>query len=59
MDSEILNILRKRFEDCSIYEAPDQEEKCRKLLDDYKDAETNWFIKCKDSYLKEKTNTRH
>lgn len=49
VDSEVLNILRKRFEDCNIYEKPDQEEKCRKLLDEYHDAETNWFIKCKDN----------
>lgn len=48
VDSEVLNILRKRFEDCTIYEAPDHVEKCKKLLDEYKEAETNWFIKCKE-----------
>lgn len=50
VDSEVLNILRKRFEDCTVYEAPDHVEKCSKLLQEYKDAETNWFIKCRNRF---------
>lgn len=47
VDNEILSILRHRFEDCAIYEAPDQVEKCKPLLEEYKNAELNWYIKCK------------
>lgn len=46
VDSEILNILRQRFEDCSLYEEPDDKEKCKVVLQQYKDASTDWFIKC-------------
>ncbi|XP_026468457.1 NADH dehydrogenase [ubiquinone] 1 beta subcomplex subunit 10 [Ctenocephalides felis] len=48
VDSEVLTILRQRFEDCSLYEAPDDAEKCRTLLDQYNEASTNWFIKYGD-----------
>lgn len=47
VDSDILSILRARFEDCMMYEAPDHIAKCKPLRDIYDDAATNWFIKCK------------
>jgi len=47
VDNEILNILRQRFEDCVLYESPD-EEKCRPILDTYNRAAENWFIKYGD-----------
>lgn len=47
VDSEILNILRQRFEDCILYEAPDHVAKCTPLKEIYEKAATNWFIKCK------------
>lgn len=47
VDNEILNILRQRFEDCIVYEAPDHVENCKHVLKDYKDNELNWYIKCK------------
>ncbi|XP_018323898.1 NADH dehydrogenase [ubiquinone] 1 beta subcomplex subunit 10 [Agrilus planipennis] len=48
VDSEILSILRRRFEDCVLYEAPDDAEKCKPLLDTLNEATTNWFIKYGD-----------
>lgn len=51
VDSDILNILRMRFEDCMIYEAPDHLTMCKPLWDKYKDAEEAWFIKCIDIFL--------
>lgn len=46
VDNEIVNILRQRFEDCTLYEAPDHMVKCRPLMDQYEKATENWFIKC-------------
>lgn len=46
VDNEILSILRLRFEDCMMYEAPDHMKKCKPFMDTYKEAEENWFIKC-------------
>lgn len=46
VDNEILNILRQRYEDCVMYERPDNVEKCTPLWKYYKQAEENWFIKC-------------
>ncbi|PSN57170.1 NADH dehydrogenase [ubiquinone] 1 beta subcomplex subunit 10 [Blattella germanica] len=46
VDNEILSILRKRFEDCVLYESPDHNTKCKPLLDQYNEATENWFIKC-------------
>lgn len=51
VDNEILSILRQRFEDCVLYETPDDEVKCKPLYDYYKKAEENWFIKCEYIYL--------
>lgn len=48
VDNNIVNILRQRFEDCVLYEAPDHLRKCKSILDAYKEAETNWFIKYGD-----------
>lgn len=47
VDNEILSILRQRFEDCTMYEAPDHIEKCKPILEQYEKAAENWFIKCK------------
>lgn len=46
VDDEILSILRNRYEDCVLYEAPDEVERCRAIWDTYKDVEANWFSKC-------------
>lgn len=47
VESEIIHILRQRFENCVMYETPDHLTKCKHVLEQYRDAETNWFIKCK------------
>lgn len=49
VDTNILSILRSRFEDCSLYEAPDVD-KCQPLWETYDEAATNWFIKCKSYF---------
>lgn len=46
VDENILNILRSRFEDCMLYEAPDEVKRCQHIWDAYKEAEANWFSKC-------------
>lgn len=51
VENEILSILRYRFEDCVLYEAPDHLTKCQDILEVYKRAEENWFCKCKWSPL--------
>ncbi|XP_015516769.1 NADH dehydrogenase [ubiquinone] 1 beta subcomplex subunit 10 [Neodiprion pinetum] len=48
VESDIINILRQRFEDCTLYEGHDQTAKCRHLWDQYNEASTNWFIKYGD-----------
>uniref|UniRef100_A0A481SWH6 NADH dehydrogenase [ubiquinone] 1 beta subcomplex subunit 10 n=1 Tax=Nicoletia phytophila TaxID=1350298 RepID=A0A481SWH6_9INSE len=48
VDNEILNILRQRFEDCVLYEGPDAKVKCQGVLEQYKQAEENWFTKYGD-----------
>lgn len=47
VDTEIVAILRERFEECVLYEKPDHERKCAEVLATLNDASTNWFIKCK------------
>uniref|UniRef100_A0A1B6DSM6 NADH dehydrogenase [ubiquinone] 1 beta subcomplex subunit 10 n=1 Tax=Clastoptera arizonana TaxID=38151 RepID=A0A1B6DSM6_9HEMI len=47
VDSQILSILRERFQDCMLYEAPD-DSKCQKLWDIYEDAAGSWFEKYGD-----------
>ncbi|XP_037051639.1 NADH dehydrogenase [ubiquinone] 1 beta subcomplex subunit 10 [Bradysia coprophila] len=63
VENEILSILRQRFEDCVLYEAPDHMAKCRGVLDTYEKAAENWFTKygdlggfgtVKDAYMKQK-----
>lgn len=51
VENEILSILRYRFEDCVVYEAPDHVSKCKDILEVYKRAEENWFAKCMYSVL--------
>lgn len=46
VDSNILSILRQRYEDCRIYESPDGMRKCKPLYDIYEKAEENYSIKC-------------
>jgi len=48
VDNEVLNILRQRFEDCVLYEAPDEKTRCKDILKMYEDAAENWFIKYGD-----------
>uniref|UniRef100_A0A023F817 NADH dehydrogenase [ubiquinone] 1 beta subcomplex subunit 10 n=1 Tax=Triatoma infestans TaxID=30076 RepID=A0A023F817_TRIIF len=48
VDSEVLNILRQRFEDCVLYEGPDNKVRCAHLKEQYDEAVTNWFIKYGD-----------
>lgn len=48
VDTEILAILRGRFEDCTLHEAPDHIEKCTPLLEQYEEASANWFTKYGD-----------
>lgn len=48
VDTEILNILRHRFEDCVMLEKPDHMDRCREIHRDYEEAATNWFIKYGD-----------
>ena len=47
VENDIVGILRARFEDCMLYEAPDHLPKCKPLRDIYDKAAENWFIKCK------------
>jgi len=51
VDNEVLSILRRRFEDCVLYESPDHKVKCQPLFDQYNEAAENWFIKCKYFYF--------
>ncbi|PVD37469.1 hypothetical protein C0Q70_00059 [Pomacea canaliculata] len=45
VDSKIVQILRQRRIECMHWEGPDAERKCKKIVDDYENAATNWFIK--------------
>lgn len=47
VDSEILSILRQRFEDCMLFESPDINV-CKPIYEKYKDGEEAWFIKYGD-----------
>ncbi|XP_022900349.2 NADH dehydrogenase [ubiquinone] 1 beta subcomplex subunit 10 [Onthophagus taurus] len=48
VDTEIINILRQRFEECNMYEQPDHIERCAPIRKDYEEASTNWFTKYGD-----------
>ncbi|KAF2349788.1 NADH-ubiquinone oxidoreductase subunit 10 [Trinorchestia longiramus] len=63
VDDEILAILRRRKEDCYMYEGPDSKNRCAQLVEDYENAAENWFIKygdlgyhrnAKRAYMKQK-----
>lgn len=54
VENEILSILRQRFEDCMLYEAPDHAVKCKDILANYENAAENWFVKCKEIPTKKK-----
>lgn len=49
VDNEILSILRARFEDCVLYEAPDHMTKCLPFKEAYEKGAENWFTKCNAS----------
>lgn len=46
VDSEIINILRYRMDDCVREEFPDYK-RCLPLKEAYEVAAANWFTKCK------------
>lgn len=48
VDDEVLCILRERRMDCETFYGHDAPVKCKKLADDYTEAETNWFVKYGD-----------
>lgn len=48
VDNEILSILRARFEDCVLYEAPDHMTKCLSFKEAYEKGAENWFTKYGD-----------
>ncbi|GFY59635.1 NADH dehydrogenase 1 beta subcomplex subunit 10 [Trichonephila inaurata madagascariensis] len=48
VDGAIVDILRKRKVECARYEGYEREEKCRKIFQDYTEAELNYFIKYGD-----------
>lgn len=50
VDSEIVNILRMRLENCVKEEYPDISP-CAKLKEDLFEAEGNWFCKCRFSFI--------
>ena len=50
-DEAILNILRNRYEDCSIYQG-DEAHRCQPLLDMYEEATGAWFSKCESNFFK-------
>ncbi|XP_046741140.1 NADH dehydrogenase [ubiquinone] 1 beta subcomplex subunit 10 [Diprion similis] len=63
VESDIMNILRQRFEDCALYEGHDHMTKCQHIWDQYNEATTNWFIKygdlgayghTRDAFMKQK-----
>merc|ERR1712002_430316 len=48
VDSEIINILRQRMEDCVMYEGHNQMEACKEVRDNYDAASENYFAKYGD-----------
>jgi len=63
VDATILTILKNRWNECAFYHGSDEAGKCQPLLDEWKDAETNFFIKygdlnmyasVQDAYMKQK-----
>jgi len=64
VDTQILNVLRKRRMDCEIYYGPDAyPNHCAQAKEDFISNETNWFVKygdlgasanAKSAYMKQK-----
>lgn len=53
VDSQILSILRQRYEHCNFDDENQRgEQKCEQLYEEYKDAAGNWFGKCKFILMK-------
>jgi len=48
VESSVLHIMRQRFEDCVLYEAPDELNRCAGILEEYRQAEENWFSRYGD-----------
>ncbi|KAH9365278.1 hypothetical protein HPB48_015844 [Haemaphysalis longicornis] len=51
VDTKIVNLLSQRRDDCMAYEIGSQE-RCQPIIDQYKEAELNWFIKCEKVAVK-------
>ncbi|CAL1280664.1 unnamed protein product [Larinioides sclopetarius] len=63
IDGAIVDILRKRKVECVRYEGHERHERCKKIFDEYTEAELNYFIKygdlgafphAKHAYMKQK-----
>jgi len=48
VDGFIMEILKNRWHECVFYHGVDEAHKCQPLLDTWKDAETNLFVKYGD-----------
>nr|CAG4650667.1 EOG090X0LTN [Sida crystallina] len=48
VDSEIVNIVRTRLKECTIYEGPNHIVKCQKLKEDFDKVSESFFIKYGD-----------
>lgn len=48
VETKMVSILRKRYEDCLFYYGHDEAQKCFPLREEYRENELNWFIKCKN-----------
>ncbi|GIZ01624.1 NADH dehydrogenase 1 beta subcomplex subunit 10 [Caerostris extrusa] len=68
VDGAIVNILRQRKLECVRYEGHERHERCKKIFDEYAEAELNYFIKYGDlgafptakwAYMKQKHRMVH
>jgi len=48
VDTMIITILKKRYQDCLRYRGYDQAERCEPLKIEFEENQTNWFIKYGD-----------
>ncbi|KAA0183949.1 hypothetical protein HAZT_HAZT002533 [Hyalella azteca] len=48
VDDQILAILRRRQEDCAIFEGPDRIKRCAPIREEYEKAAADWFTKYGD-----------
>lgn len=46
VETKMVDILRKRYEDCLFYYGYDESQKCYPMKEEYRENELNWFIKC-------------